>query len=261
MKTKTEVKRIYIDPGHNIRPFDTGSPGIKQEDILTLDVAKKLEKYLRKNSNYEVLCPVFDSCLNVNDSLNKRVRSANEWKADLFVSIHFNAFNKKTRGTEVFIDRDASNSREDAQKVLNKLVALGFINRGVKAESFLVLRKTKMRAILIETCFCDNPEDMALFNSSKAAEAIAEALLGKDIPSDFEVVPHDTKVKLNIPEKTILKPSTDSSLTIPSELLKHLYKGEYIVDFLADEESHYLVEGDFGRGFVFSGHCKIEEID
>ena len=54
---------------------------------------------------------------------------------------------------------------------------LGFFNRGVKAGNGLyVIRKTRAKAMLIEVCFCDNEEDVAVYNDSGAQEAIAQAV-------------------------------------------------------------------------------------
>ena len=69
------------------------------------------------------------SATNVGDSLIKRVDTANANNVDLYVSIHANAGGG--RGTEVFTYN--GNELEQARNVLNNLVDLGFVNRGIKS--------------------------------------------------------------------------------------------------------------------------------
>lgn len=82
-------KTIVIDPGHGGRdPGAIGAGGTMEKDI-TLDIALRLRERLRKVGNYRILM-TRDSDRTVR--LNKRVAFANKNKADLFISIHINAF-------------------------------------------------------------------------------------------------------------------------------------------------------------------------
>ncbi|KIE48337.1 N-acetylmuramoyl-L-alanine amidase family protein [Clostridium argentinense CDC 2741] len=57
---------------------------------------------------------------------------------------------------------------QEATRVLNNLVGLGYTNRGIKDGSNLyVIRNTKAKAMLIECCFCDNKEDMNKYDAEK----------------------------------------------------------------------------------------------
>ena len=165
--------KIALDIGHNCPP-DTGAVGIESEDTLTEAVGNALAVKLKAQGHQIILCcpPKASS---VSDSLSKRVAIANIANADLFVSIHFNAFNKKAHGTEVFTG--SSRGQSVAKKVVNAIAALGFRNRGVKDGGHLfVLKHTKMPAILVECCFIDSPDDMKIFNTAKMAEAIAAGI-------------------------------------------------------------------------------------
>ena len=79
----------------------------------------------------------------VNSSLAMRSTMANNWNADLFVSIHCNAFgDSAVSGTETLIYSKGSKAEQLATKVNNALVGIGFINRGVKVnKSLAVLKK------------------------------------------------------------------------------------------------------------------------
>ncbi|WP_414622054.1 N-acetylmuramoyl-L-alanine amidase [Calothrix sp. CCY 0018] len=165
--------KYAIDLGHNIS-LDGGAVGIKRENDLIMAVGENVIYRLRKAGHQVAECkPTWAS--SVNDSLRRRVNTANESRADVAISIHFNAFNRHAHGTEVYAI--SSRGKSIAQKVVNEISSLGFANRGVKSRGFYFLRYTSMPAILIEGCFCDSQRDMNLFNADKMAEAIVKGLL------------------------------------------------------------------------------------
>ncbi|MBD2666403.1 peptidoglycan-binding domain protein 1 [Richelia sinica FACHB-800] len=192
--------KFGIDIGHNCPP-DTGARGIKFEDNLTTEVGNKVMEKLRSLGNEVVDCKP-KSASSVGRSLAGRCDAANRNRVDLFVSIHFNAFNGRANGTEVFAISD--NAKKIAQPVLNEIIKLGFFNRGVKNGSHLyVLRNTNMPAILIECCFIDSAKDMELYDGEAMADAIVKGLTGK-VPTASEpvkTVPDDG----DNPDKTVLR--------------------------------------------------------
>lgn len=81
------VKTIMIDPGHGgTDPGTRGKMGTEEKDI-TLDIAKRLKKRLKKYGHYNV---VMTREQDITLPLNKRVELARLTKADLFISIHIN---------------------------------------------------------------------------------------------------------------------------------------------------------------------------
>jgi N-acetylmuramoyl-L-alanine amidase len=166
--------KYAIDLGHNVGA-DGGAVGIHRENDLIMQVGEKVIYRLRNTGHQVVECkPTWAS--SVNDSLNRRVRTANTSGADVAVSIHFNAFSdSRANGTEVFAI--SSKGQHYAKKVVNNIAALGFTNRGVKHRPFYFLRATSMPAILVECCFCTSQRDMNLFNADKMAAAIANGLM------------------------------------------------------------------------------------
>ncbi len=168
--------KFGIDIGHNCPP-DTGAAGIKKEDVMTKEVGIKVIDKLKKLGHQVINCtPNYAN--SVMDSLAQRCNKANANRVDVFVSLHFNAFNKIAKGTEVFAVSD--NGRKFAQPVLDNIVKLGYFNRKVKDGSHLyVLRNTNMPSILIECAFCDSKEDMDRYNAEALADAIVKGLTGK----------------------------------------------------------------------------------
>lgn len=171
--------KYAIDCGHNATP-DTGAVGIKQEDVLTLAVGERVIAGLRSLGHAVVNCTP-KKANSVSDSLRQRCAVANIEKADVFVSIHFNAFNCKAYGSEVFAMSEGGKTL--AKNVLNEICSLGFFNRGVKDGSHLhVIRSTNATAILIECCFIDSARDMVIFDADTMAAAIVKGLTGQCAP-------------------------------------------------------------------------------
>lgn len=254
---------IALDCGHNAPIADTGARGIGFEDELARQVVTQLKLKLEK-AGHKVLLVTPKSAQSTTESLRTRCETANNAGADLFVSIHFNAFNGKANGTEVFVVSPQSEARKRAQDVVDNIAALGFMNRGLKFKGFYVIRNTKMPAMLIECCFCDSKRDMDLFDHEKMATAIAKGMLDGAVCPQPPVIDHVEKALLNVTVATLLKPSTEQSYEIDSTDMKRIDVGRYPVTMLADEEMHYSVKFEDGafrneEWFVFQGHCELIE--
>lgn len=159
--------KIFIDQGHNPSGPNTGSVGngLNEADI-TYNVGVILKDLLEANGNFSVMLsrksPSEVLGSSNAGSLTERVRMANTWGADYFISIHTNAVaNPQANGTEVFTYRLFGPAYNMAVRILNSIVTrLNMRNRGVKQGSNLfVLRRTRMPALLIELGFITNPQD------------------------------------------------------------------------------------------------------
>ena len=243
---------IAIDKGHNCIN-DTGAVGIECEDTLTRELGDKLIALLNRHGHKTVdVTPSYAS--SVNNSLRQRVDAANLSDADLFVSLHFNAFNSLAYGSEVYAISQAG--RKYGRRILNEIAKLGYGDRGVKTANFYVLKHTKMPAILIECCFLDSTSDMARYDADTMARAICNGILGKTERYSPKLKKHFLKVI----KATFLKPSTEQSSTIPSNQLIEIEPGKYpIKSFLPEEEGHYCITNLQGQQhFIFAGHARIE---
>lgn len=181
--------KIGIDFGHTLSGEGTGAVGCgyKEQD-LTRSLGKEVVNYLEKEGHKVYNCTVDKASTN-SLQLKGRVDKANKESLDLFVSIHFNACvndiigNGKTTGTEVLVYSLSGKSTEYAKRVCENISKLGFKNRGVKSSNAYVLKNTKAPAMLIETCFIDDKDDMDIYLKSPklVAKAIAEGIIGKTI--------------------------------------------------------------------------------
>ena len=158
--------RIFIDPGHNYGKWNTGAEGngLREQDI-TFYIAKKLNQKLKAvNVETKMSRNNVTDILGTNNSssLATRVNMANNWNADLFISIHCNsAVNKSATGTETLVYSKKSKSYALAEKITEAISKdLSLKNRGVKVNSTLaVLRRTTMPSLLVETAFICNVND------------------------------------------------------------------------------------------------------
>jgi N-acetylmuramoyl-L-alanine amidase len=148
--------RIFIDPGHGGNDPGATANGLFEKD-LTLSIALKLKAELLKYENVQVkLSRENDTYL----TLSERAKMANDWGADIFISIHINAGGGV--GFESYIyNGSVSTSTIAYQNIIHEEIVkvTGWNDRGKKRENYAVLRETKMPAILTENGFIDNTTD------------------------------------------------------------------------------------------------------
>ena len=126
---KESVLRVCIDAGHGGKDPGANYRGSAKEKELNLIVAKEIVKILKKNRKIEI------KMTRDNDTfipLGTRATMANQFKADLFVSIHANAApNKKAKGFEVYFRSDKASDKEAAQTAALENEALNYETSGV----------------------------------------------------------------------------------------------------------------------------------
>ena len=125
--------------------------------------------------------------------------------------IHFNAFNKTAKGTEVLIHSAYEPDGVDT-KILNVLSKY-FQNRGIKKRSDLgnmnIAYNKGINYRLVEVCFIDNAEDIKIYqaNKNKIAKEIAEAILGMTLVAPAPAKPA-TPAPVPTPTHTVAKGDT-----------------------------------------------------
>lgn len=132
---------IALDPGHGGEdPGAVGPTGLKEKDVV-LAVGLKLRERLQSNPNIRVLM-TRDADFFV--PLQDRVRKARRVQADLFVSIHADAFfTPQARGASVFVLSDGAATSAAARWMANKENAadiVGGVNVGAATKDANVLR-------------------------------------------------------------------------------------------------------------------------
>ena len=168
--------KIFINPGHCI-DSDSGAVGYGlTEAEVAMRIAKRVSSYLAAVD--------YDTKVFQYDGLEEIVDVANYWDADIFVSIHCNAFNGYARGTETIYYGDSTYGEKLANAIQRQIVAnLGTVDRGIKDKiaggyDAYVVKYTHCPAVLVETAFIDNYEDNLLLknNIDDFARAIARGI-------------------------------------------------------------------------------------
>ena len=138
-----QVERIVLDPGHG--GFDSGAvgkSGLKEKDV-TLALAKGLSEKLKKTNPFQVFKTRDDDYY---VPLGERTATANQRKADLFVSFHINAAeNRKARGSETFYCSETASNKEAARLAAFENSVLRFDEEAAGKPGFL-----DIEAILFE---------------------------------------------------------------------------------------------------------------
>ena len=182
-------KTIIIDPGHG--GSDSGAVGLNktQEKAITLAVAQRL-KTLLENSGARVVMTrkddrdVYGPSASAVDELKARVTVGNSNKdADVFVSIHIDAFtNRASGGTTTYFYQKTPYDALLARSIQSAIAPAGGLqDRGVKSANFYVIKRTVMPAVLAELAFISNPDEEKLLNTPDFQQKMAQGIhLGLD---------------------------------------------------------------------------------
>ena len=179
--------KVFINPGHD-QKYDSGAvnpnTGLRECDVAA-EVGALVVDYLEAAGceceimQSDNLAPTRAGRSSYDDRQGPTVtETANNWDADIFVSIHCNSANTVAQGTEVECYGGAG--EQLAQCIQSQIVdALGTADRGIKSRpGLLVLRQTDMPAVLVEMAFIDNDDDAALLTekTDEFARAIARGV-------------------------------------------------------------------------------------
>lgn len=197
---KDPVRRIVLDPGHGGK--DTGKvngPYKYTEKAATLDTAARL-KILLEKQGFEV---VFTRTKDVFVDLDDRPVIATNAKANLFISLHYNAGpagDTSSDGIETYCLTPAGQKSTNAGKaksttgvepgnrfdtanmalawsIQRRLVkSTGADDRGVRRARFAVLRTLSCPGVLIEGGFMSSRKEGALIADAAYRQKIAEAV-------------------------------------------------------------------------------------
>jgi N-acetylmuramoyl-L-alanine amidase len=153
------------------------------EATLNLAVARHVAANLRELGVEVLLTRSDDSYI----SLDDRVAVASSGRADIFVSIHANAFQDgSVEGIEVYhkSEPDASPlvnaSRDLAARILEAMLsATGARSRGVKRDErgLRVLRKGEVPAVLIEMGYLTNADERSRLQDAAYQEQLAQGIV------------------------------------------------------------------------------------
>lgn len=169
--------KIILDPGHG-----GSDPGAvyngRQEKDDTLSMAMAVGELL-KNAGFDV---EYTRTTDVYNTPFEKATIGNNAGGDLFVSFHRNSspVPNTYSGVQTLVYNDTGLKSDLARNINENLMALGFENKGVvERPNLVVLKRTRMPSVLIETGFINSDVDNALHDEKfdEIAQAIADAII------------------------------------------------------------------------------------
>ena len=182
---------VFLDPGHGGSETGAAYFGVKEKD-LNLTVSLMVKQKLEKLGYNVIISRTNDKYIDLYD----RARMANASGADIFVSIHHNALgNSGAYGIESYhykydpdypskINQAMHNDPERMRNSIKLTAAIhseliedtGAYDRGVRSESFAVIRETTMPATLLELGFMSNANEIKQLTNRAYQNTLAEAI-------------------------------------------------------------------------------------
>src|SRR5699024_8168549 len=168
-------KTVIIDAGHGGRDPGTSGNGIV-EKTLVLELAQQTKRQLEANGINVIMTRDSDTFY----ELAERSQKANASNANLFLSIHANAFNGSASGIETYwYDKYASaESQRLASAIQQEVIKeTNGRNRGVKKGNFHVIRETKIPSALLEVGFIDNEQEAAKLKQASYKQSVVNGIV------------------------------------------------------------------------------------
>ena len=169
---------IMLDAGHGGQDPGAVYKG-RQEKDDNLKLALAVGEILERNG----IDVSYTRTTDVYQTPFEKAQLANQAGVDYFISFHRNSSPKDNQyqGVEVLVYDKSGIKYQMAENIVGALGELGFREIGVKERpGLVVLRRTKMPALLIETGFINSDEDNKLFDEKfqEIAQSIADAIMG-----------------------------------------------------------------------------------
>ena len=180
--------KLALDPGHGINtPGKRCLKSIDQNETrewwLNDRICNYVEQKLTAYTGYE-LKRVDDRTGQTDVSLEKRVKLANDWGADFYLSVHHNADIDGGKGGGIIsiVYTEASEESKKYQLMLyNEMVKATSLkgNRSIPmpTQNLYVCRYTNMPAVLVECGFMDSTTDVPIILTEKFAEQCADGII------------------------------------------------------------------------------------
>lgn len=175
---------IFIDPGHGGKDNGT-SYNTVVEDEINLSIANKIYERLLEDQARVLISRVADYDLSdvyaknhkIQD-LNKRIEYMKNCHADVFVSIHLNAYrDENVSGAQVFYKSNLEESKKFASIMQKNLNQLNEKEKKPKTGDYYLFKNTgKINGIIIECGFLSNSLERKKLTSEKYQKKVAECI-------------------------------------------------------------------------------------
>jgi N-acetylmuramoyl-L-alanine amidase len=162
-------KKVMRDPGHGGSDPGASGNGFNEKD-LNLSSANYCKAYLESAGYTGAMTRDADNYI----SLMSRCYAANNFGADVFVSVHNNAGGGD--GSEFIYYPTSTNGKKLCDAIKPHIDALGQNFRRYIARDDAVVAYTKMPACIVECAFIDNATDIQIVSTDDKRKAMGEAI-------------------------------------------------------------------------------------
>lgn len=230
--------RIIIDPGHGgSDPGATFNGRQEKDDALGLAMAVG---DLLSNAGFDV---VYTRTTDVYNTPFEKATIGNNAGGDLFVSFHRNssAIPGNYSGVQTLVYNDEGLKAQLARNINQNMAALGFEDKGVvERPNLVVLKRTKMPAILLETGFINSEKDNAIYDErfNEIAQGIADGII--DTLSDNGIVASEgTRYHVQV--------GAFRNAQLANNLATQLRNQGFQVKVISEDDLYKVVVGDFEK--------------
>lgn len=219
---KSKITTIIIDPGHGGK--DPGAVGFNnREKDIVLRMGLILQDKLKKefNSKRIILTRQDDRFIELEERANISNRAYDKYGQTIFISVHVNAHrSNKVFGFETWyllsdyerkVLKDANIKDKNIEKILNSMINYEIYqeskslaqmvqdgmekqigkkskNRGIREESYFVIKRSIMPSILVEIGFVTNRNESDMLTKYAYLDSIATGIVEgiKEFVNEFE---------------------------------------------------------------------------
>ena len=170
-----ENHMVVLDAGHGGEDGGTVEQAATEKEI-NLAVVLKLKELLEEQGIRVVLTRDKDIFM----KLEERVQIANGEKADLFISIHCNYYEKDSSiyGLECYYCKSGEEGKHYAEKIMETIEeSKNIVSRNVKPADYYILKNTTVPAVLVEIGYLSNYNERNQLISKKYQEKLAGELV------------------------------------------------------------------------------------
>lgn len=175
-------KVIVLDPGHG--GLDNGaSVGKVNEDELNLKICFALKEELESRGATVYLTRTDDQDMTRRDYLYSkqddmylRALKIDEYKPDLFMSIHLNSSHSSAWGSQVFYYKKSDQGQVLADCIHKRMKEVTGSKKNISSCEFYVLRATESLGVLIECGFISNANERGQLKNSKYHQKLSRSI-------------------------------------------------------------------------------------
>ena len=170
-----EKYTVVLDAGHGGEDGGTVEQTATEKEI-NLAVVLKMRELLENQG----ICVVLTREQDIFIKLEEGVRVANGEKADLFVSIHCNYYEKDSSiyGLECYYCKGTEDGKYYAERILDTIEKSGeIVSRNAKPSGYYILKNTTVPAVLVETGYLSNYNERNQLISGEYQGKLAQELV------------------------------------------------------------------------------------